>query len=393
MTKAKKINGKNFIFSQALVPYGNLGDLIILKMLLVNLREHGRLIVNDRGVPNWYCQQIGLTEQERATSYSVNYSILVFLFRFRYKANIYLVARPGQNFGYGSFSINSLFKRIISVSYFALLSILGIRTCKLGTSIDSLSTVMKIEEKIKSKLMYFYSVRDSQSKNYVNSVGISKVEMFPDLAWLIRPQKSPKDVAQLMVIPNGMNKSIKINGNHIIFSFRTSPHSSISTTEYNNKLFTVLDKIVKLFCEEQSYKLVICYQVDQDYELSKLLKMRYEKLCELIFIERQIDTRLMSSLYSEASMVFSNRLHVLLFSAILGSLPVAVVDVDKHEKIVGIFSDAKIERLLLDINDREQNICRLLDIIKEVNLLKEQINSWHDREQKYAHNVLKQIMT
>ncbi len=48
----------NIIFCQARVPYGNLGDLILTKLLFSKLRKQGQIIVNDLDVPEWYCKEL-----------------------------------------------------------------------------------------------------------------------------------------------------------------------------------------------------------------------------------------------------------------------------------------------------------------------------------------------
>ncbi|NJM89955.1 MAG: hypothetical protein HC847_25225 [Hydrococcus sp. RU_2_2] len=96
-------NSNNIIFCQAEIPYENQGDLVINKILLMQLRKYGRLIVNDRKVPAWYCKQLELTDEEKASTYQRKFPILIVLWGlktlFNLNKNVYLMLRPGHFYG------------------------------------------------------------------------------------------------------------------------------------------------------------------------------------------------------------------------------------------------------------------------------------------------------
>ena len=46
-------------YKEGQTTYENLGDLLIARTLLANLREYGRIVVDDLGVPVWYRKEIG----------------------------------------------------------------------------------------------------------------------------------------------------------------------------------------------------------------------------------------------------------------------------------------------------------------------------------------------
>lgn len=383
----------NLIFCQAQVPYDNLGDLVITKVLLTNLRNYGHVIVNIKGVPDWYCQQLELTEEEKASSYKLPFPILVLLFRLRTlidsNANIYLLMRPGHVFGSG-FS-NSI-KMFMSAIYCFVMKILGVRICRFGTSIGPFSSLMQIGEKWKSNAMYFYSARDTISANYAKKIGIDKVEIFPDMAWLIKKQNANDNLAWLMQTPNANKQPIHVDGDYVVFSFRDT-FREFNNPEYKNNLCATLDSIVQLVCVEWGKTLVIAHQVDWDYEFCKWLSDRYQNSCKIVFIERYIDSQYMYDLYSGAFMVFSNRLHVLLLAMLCGALSMAVVERASEHKITGIFSDAGLSRLIVDIDRGSSSVDILPGIAADADRIKAEIALAFERNRNYGESLLKRVMT
>ncbi len=378
----------NLIFYKPQTQYGNLGDLIINKTLLMKLREYGSLIVDERGVPDWYFKELKITDDERASQYKLkfNYLILIFalkkLFNFN-SGNVYLVMSPGHK--YGQIKLNQLISHLQTVVHLLIFRLIGIRICSFGVSIGPFSQGLKMVEQCKSKLMYFYSVRDSLSEDYAHEIGIAKTERFPDLAWLMQK-------------PKFSNLPVNMEGDYVIFSFRdytygvSQSNSLNEISEYKNKLFIRLDKIVDLVCGELSKKLVITYQVSSDHDFCQVLKDRYKDLYNVAFIERQLDSQSMSALYSRASIVFSNRLHVLIFAMICGSLPIAVVDTANHNKITGIFLDIGLMQLVIDILQEPFEVEILRKISADSPLIKEKIALYYESIQKFSEIVLSRVM-
>ncbi|MDJ0633658.1 MAG: polysaccharide pyruvyl transferase family protein [Xenococcaceae cyanobacterium MO_188.B29] len=370
----------NLIFCSAITQYENLGDLVINRTLLRNLRNYGRLIVDTRGVPDWFCEQLELSVDERYSNYRVRLRLLVLLFGlkalFNLNSQVYLIRTPGGHSG----SIENWIDGIKSLAWFCIFRIIGVRICWFGASIESFSIKREMFEKWYSNFMHFYSLRDSISEDYARKIGIERLASFPDLAWL-------------METPPASNEPMKIDGDYVIFSFRECPHKLAETVEYNNNLYAVLDAIVKLVCEEWSKKLVISYQVTRDYKFCKGIRDRYKYDCDVMFIESQVDSQCMYDLYSRASMVFSNRLHVLLFSMVCGSLPVAVIDLAAHNKITGIFLDARLMRLVIDIRKSSDEVELLRSLATDAPVIEEEIALYRKRQLSLGEALFRRVMT
>nr|MCU0537984.1 hypothetical protein [Hydrococcus sp. Prado102] len=92
-------------------------------------------------------------------------------------------------------------------------------------------------------------------------------------------------------------------------------------------------------------------------------------------------------------LIFSNRLHVLMFAMRCDSIPIAVIDAAKEEKIVGIFSDAGLKRLILDIDKEPFNVSILPEIAANSHQIKEEIAACFDRYQDKAETLLESIFS
>jgi len=293
---------------------------------------------------------------------------------------MYFVLSPGNDaMGWGRW------KSAKRVLYSFWLATLEIRIVRFGVSIGLFTRQRELVEKLSSKFMYFYSVRDSISVNYAKSIGVNNVYLFPDMAWLME-----KPVSHNLIRNSGEE-------DYVIFSFRRLPISKndLTRSEFSTpeSLFSVLDKIVKLVCGQWSKKLIISYQVTRDRDFCKELADRYTNSTDVVFIEKQINSQSMYDLYSRAFMVFSNRLHVLMFAMACGSLPVAVVDVAVQHKVTGIFSDVGLMQLVIDIGKGNSAVESLPGIEDEADKIKEKMASRYESRRQEGEDLLEQVMT
>lgn len=377
---------KRIIFFASQTQYENLGDLTIIKILLNNLRQYGTLVINEQEVPEWFCQELNIKDDEKASRYRIKFFILMLVFAFKALLNqntqIYYILTPGHRF---SSPITNRFKYFIETTKklvtLGLLKVFGVRICVFGVSIGPFSKLDQLAEAWKAKLMYFYSVRDTKSEDYAKKIGISKVEIFPDLAWLMKT-------------PYSSNKLLELKQDeYVIFSFRKSTNSFDDSDVYKNSLLTIIDKIVTVVRQKWQKKLLISYQVDFDYEICQEISNRYKDDCNVIYIEKKIDSQSMYDLYSRAYIVFSNRLHVLMFAMLCGSIPVAVIDAVKHDKITSIFSDEGLMRMVIDISD-EAHVDEILHKIDaDIDDIRKYIASCIERNQKSGDAIYRDVMT
>ncbi len=375
----------HLFFYRAYTQYENLGDIIINKTMVSHLRNYGNLMIDDLGVPEWYCQELELTDNERASQhghgqYHQNFFLLIVLFRFAslirlQPRNTYLV----KGLGHDAMDISPV-EGLYAIISSLILKLLGVNIIRCGVSIGPFSRRRRIVENVLARLMYFYSVRDQTSANYAHKIGIKKVAIFPDLAWL-------------MEVPQATKSLLAGQENYVIFSFRSiHRYSKTETGSDNQDIYRLLDDIVQKLCIQGDQKLVICYQVTRDREFCRSLHARYQNQCEAIFIEQQVDRQFMSDLYSRASMIFSNRLHVLLFGLICGSIPIAVINQKTQAKVSGIFSDAGLMKLVLDTNQATIDWQHLREIMADAPTLKQEMKHYRDRQRDYGLQLLQHLV-
>lgn len=376
-------SSENLIFYRAQTQYDNLGDLIINRVLLNQLKRYGALLVDLQDVPDWYYKELNLTEAEQANQYrwKVNYLMFFAAIRSRFsgkKRKIYLIEPPGHR--YGKLNAQQIKSALLTLIYYSIFRLIGIRICTFGVSIGPCSRDAEILEWWRRKLFYFYSVRDSISENYVRQIGIKQVTRFPDLAWLM---ELPVDTTALL-LPKG---------DYVIFSFREQTHNLAQAPAYQQQLYQVLDAIAELVCQTWGKKLVISYQVESDRTFCQHLAERYSVLHSVLFVKERVDLDSMQRVYSGAFMVFSNRLHVLMLAMAYGAIPIAVIDKINHHKITGIFQDANLSHLLIDINAGTSNLSPLSSLVERAAEIQQHLATYCAETRQSGQALLRQIMT
>lgn len=344
---------KALAFYSAITQFDNLGDLLINKILISEVRNYARLVVNVNGVPEWYRQELGLLPEEIIEESRSKFRVRIILAGIRrlsgFKKNTFAIINPGHSYG-DMKVLGGVFFRILINSTLIYLS--GVRRCRFGCSIGPFWGRRESLERWQSRLTYFNSVRDSSSKSYAESIGIRNTVYFPDLAWLMETQYTRE------------RPSIE-SREFVILSFRDSTPGflgqHLDTQEYQNLLFSKIDGIVEYASNVLSKKILVCHQVERDESMSKLIYERYKSKHKVDLLDSRVTARDIEEVYSSSCLAFSNRLHVLMFSMAFGSLPVAVIDSKRHTKISGIFIDSSMESLILDIHDKDTFVRQRLD--------------------------------
>ncbi|MFQ3635129.1 MAG: polysaccharide pyruvyl transferase family protein [Cyanobacteriota bacterium] len=386
MKKLSSNSSQSLVFYSAVTQFDNLGDLLINRILIAELRKYARLVVNVNGVPEWYKEELGLLPGEIVEESRIKFRTRIILAGIKrlsgLKKNTFAIINPGHSYGDMKMLGGSFFRILINST---LIYLSGVRRCRFGCSIGPFWGGRESLERLQAKLMYFNSVRDSISKNYAESIGIQNTVYFPDLAWLMETEYTQK------------RPSIE-SREFVIFSFRDlTPgflNKHLNSQEYQRILLSKLDKIVDYVSINLSKKILICYQVDRDKSMSDFLYDRYKNICKIDFLDSRVTSRDMEKVYSSSCLVFSNRLHVLMFSMAFGALPIAVIDSEKHTKISGVFADSGMKPLLLDIHDEGISIEKKLDdlVQKEIPLLNIRIAESYRRNSIIARALVQKTI-
>jgi polysaccharide pyruvyl transferase WcaK-like protein len=349
------------IFLQAKTQFENIGDLIINKSLLEELRKFGQIIANDTAMPDSYLLAMGLREDERISKYRYRSFGLFVVMRclanfVKPQKEIFLITLPGHYYGD---TIRMAAKGYITAAVFRLLSILHCRVCKIANSLGPFSKHVASAERFRARQMYFYSVRDSLSKNIAEQMGFPRIYLFPDLAWLL-------DAG----IPSPANINNPEVRDYVVFSFREHTHELIKDRVYSESVKEICARIAALVQGAWGKHIIITHQVDRDAQFcSEIYDYLQQRSFDVSIRRELLNHNDIEQLYSQAYMVFSNRLHVLLLSAIYSSLPIAVIDKTNHLKILGIFLDNNIERLICDVSQKTESLREQLGSLQNDYLL------------------------
>lgn len=302
-------NGKLFIFN-IVTAYGNKGDLLINRALIENLRNFGRVAVVTEHLPSHFLFELGLNEDEKCKTFGT--CISQNLFRY----TIYKVGIPGHSFE-NEPQFLSACKELIITAVFKY--IFRFNFLRVGTSFGPTHKFKLKIEKIKAEMYLIYGLRDDSS---VKLCSPSKMLYFPDLAF----------------ISSDIIKSDQENSDegYYFLSFRAKFPEAAILDVYMTKIITKLEVFLK---KSKIKSIVIGYQVSEDKETSMKINsvLSRNKNLNIKFIDELLELQDSMLLISGASLVISNRLHVLLPSLIAGVPHIALTDMSRHQKISALY--------------------------------------------------------
>lgn len=366
------MNENVLTFFQGNTQYENTGDVLINKSLIQLLRQQGNVIVNDTQMPQWYLQSLNLHDKERITRNSSSFTVCLLKSLFKRNVKVYLIAGPpGHLFGN---SIKKSFRNIISGLFFMILQLFGAKIIKIGFSMGPIGKTLAWTEWFRALFTDHYLVRDSITLKLAKSIGISKASFFPDLAWMYEVEAfTPVE-----------NKST------IVISFRNSIVEGMSSDLYLQKLRETLFAMLKN--ADGDFKIVVSYQVERDFHFCKKLFEELSEEMSVSFNNVQITLENAASTYTSASCIITNRLHGALLAYKYGALPIVLTDASDHLKIRGIYLDAEVNNLILDVNESvEDNIQHFDRLIRERAKLLSVLQKKEVEYLAYASDVLNRI--
>lgn len=317
------------VFFSAKTQYENLGDGVIGCQLLRRVRHLGELLVDNRCSPKWYDSILGVAESESARAKAQGFKRQILLAGLRSlfsSSSVYLVLKPGHIFGGGG-----LLHEIAYTGFMLLLCLLRVRIVRYGCSLGPFSQVAAWFEPIKAFCFYDYTARDQLSIEYCRTIGIDDVRYCPDMAFGLDCSSGLKDKKYSFAL-----------------SFRTG-----TTSENDSAYIAKLEHhlLSSTWMESNKKSALFVSQVKRDEAYQSDLQLRLSKDASVKFYRESKDSeKEIFSSYEGVDIVYSNRLHVLLFAASRGAIPVPLVESDKHMKIVGIFKDVGLESLIFDIS-------------------------------------------
>ena len=376
------LKDKNLIFYPAVTQYSNLGDIVIGRTLLSELRSHGHLIIIDRDVSDTVLKRMNIDNFERLSHFTslpiLIFIVIIALYRlFNPSLKTFYVVTPGHRFSPPNTFLGMVFELCVRLNEsfrLAALRLFKVRICQLGLSIGPLSRIGGWFERLRRHFMYFYSVRESASAKFLGTIGIENVDFFPDFGWLsIEGEKS----------------DVRSPKKEVIFSFRESTHSCSERAGYEDSLYEVLDPIVR-HLTEKGFSILVTFQVALDEPIAQRIYQRYRSNSAVKYHPKQIDEDTLA-LYSNAAFIVSNRLHAMIFGAKRGAVPVPLVNTDDHLKIVGIFKDLGLEYLMLNLQAGPTEANKIQYALEHPEQIAKHIANYVEEQRIVADQTLNEI--
>ena len=303
---------------------GNLGDQVINRVLVEQFSQRGEFRVCSKWASPDFLHAIGVVPGMIDSSRSMAWHAL----RARLcRRTVILILSPGGS----NDRLHLRWRRELREFTFWLLArIMGVRVVQLGISLScAVPERDRFERWFKpQRLKSFVGVRDCRSLSVLREWGVRNVECMPDLAFAMECGLAPPS------LPDGER--------YIVMSFRFDHYPP-----YMKRLLTAADAICEWALAHGIGVLHLCWQVSEDAAGCRFLADRYRGR---IRVHVQADAPVPQELfdrYRAATLVCSNRLHVLLFTWLHGGLPIAVGDETFQTKVAAFFRDAGLEPLWL----------------------------------------------
>ncbi len=371
----------NKIFYNANTQYGNTGDLLIHKSLLQSLAAYGKVIIEDKTIPEWYLNKLKLPHCKRLSAYT-SLSLTAYIIKTclskKKGTNVYYIDGLGHKMSKGN---KRAFRTLITSLKYMTLKLFGCRILRFGVTLGPFDKANAITEAIISKSYYFYSVRDRESQELAKKLNFTKTPYFPDLAWSYTLQKEL------------ITYQPQRTGKYIVLSFRSNSIGVVSDTKY---LDYIIERLKLLLDNPRlnQYKLVVLYQVEYDKEASQYITKQFSSKHEVELINERLFIEEAATVYQNAEMIISNRLHVLLLGAISGSLPVAFLKTAKHTKVVNIFKINNLLDLVIDTEVTKETLDKKINqILDNRSPYLEAINKSIDINTEQTNQLLKDLFT
>lgn len=334
----------NVIYYQTKTKFTNTGDVLINKAMIEMLRNYGNIKCNcENNIPDYFINELDIKESEKIkvkNEFSLAFDILKTAKKLNKNGNkVYIVSGLGHTFGNG---IKKNIRNIIAYIFFSIYKLYGVKIVRIGISLGPLGGILSKTEKIRSKKVDYYYVRDTKSLELCNEIGINNARLCPDLSWIYDNKNKRKF---------NPNQSICIN-------LRKSILDNDEPLSYLEAMLKRCSDILNILNYDKSKKLFFCYQVDEDKEFSKFCYNYFNSKYDCVYIEDKITLFSAGNIYSKCSFNISNRMHSLLLGYKYGALPIALIDQKKHIKIHQTLKDNGLEKLSIDVyrgNDKSIN--------------------------------------
>lgn len=361
------------IFYKTTADFNNTGEVLIYRTLLENLRDYGHVIIDDsHKIQPLFLKRIGIQDKERRSSYT-NLSFTKFIIASSIKNvftrhKMYFVTGVGDHAVIG---FKGAVKNFISFIFIMIIRLCGVKTLRIGMSIRFEGKLARLSERLLAAAIPNYFVRDSISLDNCHKAGVN-VRVAPDLSWGYKVKG---------------NDHSNVDSNLVILSFRDYVTRQ-AIEPYRSELYNCIGSLLNHILKDKTKNVLLTYQCDHDKYVQEEILKRFRHLGNIHIANELITLENANEYYGRASVVLSNRLHVLLLAYKYGALTIGLTDLKAHVKIRGIFDDAHLESHLIDIHQPIEDICNHYD-----SLTSRIEDNWQDIHTVETHNyqLLKEV--
>lgn len=339
------------ILYPARIENNNLGDVLINSLLVRELSKNAKVYL--KGMPsndflelltheNPFSSNIKVLDFNTSTTAIYKISVLKFLALSKERID-YSFETPGHLLKRNQ-PLKSFIKYFFDVWKVLVYRAFGVKYIMMGVTLGPFRTGEWRLMSLINKLSHFTIVRDKVNFKSLKDRGFN-VQYLPDLAYLLHKNTVTEHYASLR------------ESFDVIVSLRGNIHGKQLDADY---LRQQILKVGSLISNKPEYnKILISYQVEADEESSlivfdSLIKEYPNKNIRLETV--QLDFANAVSVYSNAGIIITNRLHVYLFGLCLGTKAVITTEENFHKKIVDIVKDLGLPETLFSHYTDDSNL-------------------------------------
>lgn len=327
------------IYYQIKTQWDNAGDVLINKALISSLRQYGNIRCNcNTSVPQTFIDELGILDREKVYYKNNATYILSILKQSLKKENKdYMVSGLGHQWGG---DIKRYFKAFCSSIVYVLFRIFNVTVIRIGLSIGPITKMYEIMEKIRARNVNFFYVRDTLSLDLCRRIGCKNVNLCPDMSWLYL-SGNVKSMNQTNTVAVSLRESIP--------GEKDEEYIDRQVKKCDEILYEI-NKVMK-----GKMKVIFFYQVGIDAAFCRIVYNYFKHKYNSEIVDGLLTLSQAEEIYSQSAYIISNRMHSLLLGYKFGSLPVALIDQEKHLKISQTLLDNGLEKIIIDINKSDKN--------------------------------------
>lgn len=302
--------------------FENLGDALIIRELLILLRERAALRLYGRGVPAEFLDMVGrdiLDGIPLARHKRYGFFLLGILARALGGRRCYLFLGPGAQRPPRLRGCRDRLCFGLTVVFYALLRRAGVRICRIGVSYTESDEKENAVLRVMSHHLSFHYVRDTGSVAILRQAGVAVDGICPDLAFRLFDGTGP--VAE--------------NPDAVTFSFRTDqyPGQEADVKRFIDFFVSVCGTVRPVYFVAQVRR-----DIAPNAALAAWMSARHG--IPVVMTEGASSIEATRRLYRRSNVMVSNRLHSLLLAGSVGNAMIAAGLGAGTSKIRDLFRDA-----------------------------------------------------